>query len=203
MLDGTVAAPSLVPGSVAGQQVQADIAADLIRGCSELPAPWHVVGHSFGGQVALEVALQRPDLVSRLALLCTRDTPYPPFAATAAGVADGRVDIEASLRRWFSPAELDTDGPAVRHARIALRDADRTAWACALEAIAVFDRSAATPSIACPTLVVAAEHDQVSDPDTVAAMCARIPDAEIVILENAWHMSVFTDPNRLAALLNR
>ena len=91
---------------------------------THLTPPWHVVGHSFGGQVALELAIQRPDLVSELTLLCTRDTPYPAFAAAADDVAAGRSDIDDTLRRWFSPAELDDDGAAVRSARTALATAD-------------------------------------------------------------------------------
>jgi 3-oxoadipate enol-lactonase len=82
--------------------------------------------------VALEIALQRPDLVASLTLLCTRDTPYPPFAATASDVENGAVDIDGSLRRWFSPAELAADDPIVRYARDALGSAYLVAWADAL-----------------------------------------------------------------------
>src|SRR4029077_307130 len=128
---------------------------------------WHVVGHSFGGQVALELALQRPDLVSELTLLCTRDTPYSAFAAAADHVVAGRADVDGALQRWFSRVELADDG-------------------------------AATPSIRCPAVVVAAEHDQVSDPVTTEAMHCRLARSEFVVLPDAWHMSVFTDLDRLA-----
>ena len=36
-----------------------------------------------GPHLQADITCQRPDLVSALTLLCTRDTPYPPFAAAA------------------------------------------------------------------------------------------------------------------------
>ena len=79
-----------------------------------------MVGHSFGGQVALELAIRRPELVSRLTLLCTRDTPFPAFDAAAAAVEAGTVDVDDTLGRWFSADELRNDGPVVRYAREAV-----------------------------------------------------------------------------------
>ena len=53
------------------QPVYAPIAQRLI---SELPAladRWDVVGYSFGGQIAIELALLAPDRVASLSLICT------------------------------------------------------------------------------------------------------------------------------------
>jgi pimeloyl-ACP methyl ester carboxylesterase len=200
--DGDIACPSIVAGDGPASDVQAAIADDLCRDVT-LAAPWHVVGHSFGGQVALELAIRRADLVSKLTLLCTRDTPYRPFAATAATVRQQLVDVDASLRRWFSADEIAEAGPAVENARKALTDADTAAWARALVAISAFDARAATPTISCPALVVAAEHDAVSDPATMSAMHRRLRGSEFIELDDAWHMSVFTDSERLAGLLKR
>jgi 3-oxoadipate enol-lactonase len=196
---GTVAAPMLEARESA-DHLQAELAARVVAETGA--GPWRVVGHSFGGQVALEISLGWPDLVSTLTLLCTRDTPFPPFAAAADNVAHGRTDIDGTLRRWFSSEELDADGPAVGYARTALRDADLPSAAAALRAISTYDRSAATPSIACPTRIVAAEHDAVSSPATMEAMHRRIAGSDFVVLPGAWHMSVFTDPVRLAGLLS-
>jgi pimeloyl-ACP methyl ester carboxylesterase len=200
LLLGETTAPPVRPGGGRADEVQAQLALNL---AASMPpgVSWHVVGHSFGGQVALEFAIQRPDLVSSLTLLCTRDTPYRPFGAMSVQVDD--IDIDASLRRWFSPDELAANGPAVRYARTTLDSADRTAWARALDAIAVFDCSARTRSIACPTAVIAAGHDPVSPPAAMTALSKRLPHAVLTILNDAWHMSVFADPHRLAGLLLR
>jgi pimeloyl-ACP methyl ester carboxylesterase len=77
-----------------------------------------VVGHSFGGQVALELALLAPQRVRRLIIVCSRHTPFPAFARRARAVSSGEpVDIDAGMRHWFTPRELATDGAAVRYAR--------------------------------------------------------------------------------------
>ena len=199
---GDVAAPVVVPGFGPATGVQRTLAQRLAAAeVVGVAPPWHVVGHSFGGQVALELALQRPELVASLTLLCTRDTPYPPFAAVAADVTGGVVDVEGSLQRWFSPAELAGDGSVVRYARDTLVTADRLAWARALSAISVFDVSATVGAISCPVAVVGAGNDRVSDPQATAEMAARLTQTELRVLSDAWHMSVFTDPIRLAQLI--
>ena len=52
-------------------------------------------------------------------------------------------------------------------------------------------------------MVVCAEHDRVSDPATMETMHRRLARSEFEVLRDAWHMSVFTDLNRLVDLLNR
>ena len=62
-----------------------------------------VVGHSFGGQVAIEVALLAPERLARLVVVCSRHTPFPAFADGARAVRAGRpVDVDAGLRRSFT-----------------------------------------------------------------------------------------------------
>ncbi|MET0703034.1 MAG: alpha/beta fold hydrolase [Mycobacterium sp.] len=195
---GSVTAPALVPPAEPVAHLQHAFARDIV---AQTTAPRHVVGHSFGGQVAIEIALQRPELVASVTLLCTRDTPYPAFAALAADVRSGAVDIDSALRRWFSPADLAADGSVVRYVRETLANADRQAWSQALTAIATFDVSARLGAITCPVTLIAAEHDSVSDPQTMAAMAHRLPHCHLRVLDDAWHMSVFTDPARLVALL--
>ena len=52
-------------------------------------------------------------------------------------------------------------------------------------------------------VVVSAEHDPVSDPVTMETMHRRLAGSEFEVLPDAWHMSVFTDLDRLVDLLNR
>jgi len=57
-----------------------------------------VVGHSFGGQVAIEVALMAPERLARLVVVCSRHTPFPAFAEGAAAVRAGRpVDVDGGM----------------------------------------------------------------------------------------------------------
>ncbi len=180
------------------------LAAQLASEVAQLPARLHVVGHSFGGQVALDFALLAPQRVQSLTLLCSRDTPFPAFAAVAAGLRRGDpVDIEAALGRWFTTAELSSGGPVVSYARRCLREADRGSWAAALEAIAGYDRAHRVASLTVPSTLIAAELDQVSTPAAMSALASRLPLASLHMLPGAAHMTPFTDPAALGQLILR
>jgi pimeloyl-ACP methyl ester carboxylesterase len=193
LTDAIAAAP---PDGVLQQHVAAAALAAVPEG--ELV----VVGHSFGGQVALETALLAPQRIRGLIVVCSRHTPFPAFAAGARAVAAGDpVDIDAGLRRWFRPAELAADGPAVRYARQRVRCAPRRPWAAALAAIATYDRSAEVRAIGMPAALFGAGHDQVSPPAAMAELAAELPHARFEIVDGWAHMSAFVDPAAFAARL--
>ena len=72
-----------------GDNPQAAIARRLLE---SVDGDLDVVGHPFGGQIAIEVALRAPQRVRTLTILCSRDTPFPAFGALAESVraGDGR-----------------------------------------------------------------------------------------------------------------
>lgn len=138
-------------------------------------------------------------------LICTRDTPFPAFAAAAARLRHGDpVDITAALRRWFTAPELSAGGPVVTYARRCLRQADRAAWAAALDAIASYDRANRVGAIGgVPSTLIAAELDHVSTPAAMSALADRLPQARLHVLPGAAHITPFSDPGQLALLLSR
>jgi len=161
-----------------------------------------VVGHSFGGQVAIEVALLAPERLARLVVVCSRHTPFPAFADGARAVRAGRpLDFDAGLRRCFTPWELAADGPAVRYARRQLHTAPRAPWAASLDAVATYDRGSAVGRIAAPASLFAAGRDEVSPPAVMAELAAALRHATLEVV-SAWaHMSPFADPAAFAARL--
>lgn len=195
---GPVLCPEITPpGGV--QDAQHDLAARLVLEVDGLPGPVHVVGHSFGGQVALDLALLAPQRVRTLTVICSRDTPFPPFAAAAESLRRGDpVDVGAALGRWFTEPELGSGGSVVTYARRCLNEADPGTWAAALDAIAGYDRAGRAASVEMPVTLIAAERDQVSSPAAMAAFASHLPRGRLQVLPHAAHMTPFTDPAALA-----
>ena len=200
---GPVQCPEITP--TAGRQgAQAALAAQLAAALEPFPERLHVVGHSFGGQVAIDLALLAPHRMAALTVICSRDTPFPAFATAAARLRHGHpLDIADALGRWFTPSELAAGGPVVSYARHCLQQADRTSWAAALDAIASYDRADRVGAISVPVTLIAAELDRVSTPAAMSALAGRLPQAALRVLPGAAHMSPFSDPAQLSLLITR
>ncbi len=197
---GQVLCPAVTPANEHDRQ--ADLAARLAAALPTWAGPTHVVGHSFGGQVALDLAMMARRHVATLTLVCSRDTPYPQFAAAADRLRAGQpVDVPAALRRWFTAAELARGGPVVDYARMCVRRADRRIWAAALDDIARYDRAGRVGSICAPVTLIAAELDQVSTPAAMTALADRLRRATLHVLPGAAHLTPFTDPAALVRLV--
>jgi 3-oxoadipate enol-lactonase len=163
---------------------------------------FRLVGHSFGGQVAIDIATAMPDRVSHITVLCSRDTPFPAFEATVTSLRAGtRPSPDATLARWFRPGELAENGRAVTYARSRLQQTDLESWAFALQTIAHYEHPTALSNLGIPVTLIACEFDAVSSPTTMKEMADRIPGATYRLLTGAAHMSPFLHPRALAGLL--
>lgn len=202
-LPGSVWAPDITP-TPGLDHPQRRLAEHVVRQAGTAAGRrWRVVGHSFGGQVALELASIEPDLVEELIVVCSRDTPYPPFGAAADSLDAGNpIDVDAALHRWFRPAELAARPPFIDRIAAELTQADRRSWATALRGIAAFDGSSVSRRVVAPTTLIAAEYDPVGTPDAMRELAGRVPMATIRIVPDAAHMSLFLDPDGFAAALD-
>ena len=178
------------------------LAEDVVTVLDRLDLPdAHVIGHSWGGQVAQTVALEHPGRVNRLSLLCTRASPFPALATAAEAVRWTSSGPEDTLARWFTPAEMaERDGLAAT-VRSWLQHADPARWASALDMIASFDVLGRLGEITVPVDVVAAEHDVVSLPEHMAQMAEAMPHAELHRLAGAGHLAPLQQPEEIVNLL--
>ncbi|MCW5772281.1 MAG: alpha/beta fold hydrolase, partial [Rhodospirillaceae bacterium] len=64
----------------------------------------------------------------------------------------------------------------------------------ALSAIVTFNRTDDLARLACPTLVLAAEHDKLAPPKTMERMAQKIPHARYLCLAGAGHLANFETP---------
>jgi proline iminopeptidase len=170
---------------------------------------WAVLGHSFGGHVALEYALRYPARVSRLVLLDTAgDARWSQ--ENAADVLAGRgfsPTTVAIARRFYSGRIAPRDFvraairlvPAYDHRFSLLRLAREMlegGWRMKTrpEALSfggqmmrgwnVMDRLG---EIRVPTLVIAGHDDFLFPPESQALLAAGIPNARLRIIERAGH----------------
>jgi pimeloyl-ACP methyl ester carboxylesterase len=177
-----------------------------------------VVGNSLGGRVALELALLRPDLVSRLVLVAPGLPGWEWSDEVRAGWAEegdafDRGDLDAaaetSVRMWIdgptrAPGEVD---PGVRSAvramvlrsyRLELDAGDTAAREEELFDPPVGDRLA---EIRCPTLVLVGERDVPDMKAIVAHVTKSIDGARHETIRDAAHLPSLEQPEEFNALL--
>jgi pimeloyl-ACP methyl ester carboxylesterase len=171
---------------------------------------WAVLGHSFGGHVALEYALRYPDSLSHLVLLDTGGDgrwarEHAPKVLAERGYGSRTVEL---ARRFFNgqiapremvPALLRFGGAYYHHPSLALvaRELLRGEWRAKTRPEAlifaghqlmprwtVMDRLG---QITVPTLVMAGRDDFLFPPEHQVQLAAGIPNAQLRIIERAGH----------------
>ena len=154
-----------------------------------------VVGISFGGMVAQELAVTHPDRIERLALLCTSPggaggasyplhelTDLPPGERAAIGtrILDTRFTPE-----WLAEHDFDRMIAEMMAARgdVPRPDEQRRGEREQLEARRHHDVTDRLSRITCPTLVAAGRYDGIAPLPNSEAIAARVPDVELRVYE--------------------
>jgi 3-oxoadipate enol-lactonase len=168
-----------------------------------------VVGSSFGGRVALELASLHPGRVSSLVLLAPALRGLEPTADLVAfseeedrllnsDDIDGAVDL--NVRTWLGPEADDDAKSLVRLMQRRALDVQRAADASEPgPQPRVVEVDPAT--IAVPTVVVAGDHDLDHFRLVAGLLADRIPGAELVTLPWAGHLPSLERPGAILALL--
>jgi pimeloyl-ACP methyl ester carboxylesterase len=175
----------------------------------------HVVGHSLGGLVALQLALDARERVRSLALLCTfargrdatRLTPWMLWVGAQSRIGSRRSRRHAFLRLVLSPAEyaaVDRDECASRLAPLFGHDlADQPDVVMKqLRAMSACDVTPRLGELArLPTVVASAEFDRIAPPASGRLLADRIAGARYVEWAGAAHGIPLTEPARVDELL--
>ncbi|GIF53874.1 pimeloyl-ACP methyl ester carboxylesterase [Asanoa ferruginea] len=148
-------------------------------------SPVAVLGCSFGAQVAAELTVRRPDLVTSLILVGPTTDP------TAASV-------RGQLRRLL----LDLVGEDPRQARILaadIRDAGVRRILATLRHAVGHPMTDALSAINVPTLLVRGSADRIAPDAWLAKAAALMPDAQRLTIAGAAHNAVTTAGIQLGA----
>ena len=155
----------------------------------------HVVGNSFGGSLALSLAIRHPDRVRRLGLMGAVGLSFPltPGLDAVWGY-EPSVEAMADLLRIFTATPADgidelarlryeaSIRPGVQEAYARMFPAPRQRWVDAL-AHAESDVSA----ISAPTLIFHGREDRVIPLATSLRLFELIPDAQLHAFGNCGH----------------
>jgi pimeloyl-ACP methyl ester carboxylesterase len=174
----------------------ADYAADAVALADDLGwSTFRLVGISFGGMVAQEVAVTWPDRVERLALLCTSPggdggSSYP-LHELAQLSQDEAVARGMKLLDTRFDADWLRDHPADRglaEMMAARRGAPKTTEQQAgidaqMDARSRHDVYGRLDRIACPTFVGAGRYDGIAPLPNSEAIISRVPDAKLHVYE--------------------
>jgi pimeloyl-ACP methyl ester carboxylesterase len=158
-----------------------------------------LVGNSFGGAVALRVAVVAPVAVSSLALISTPPPDLEPspellVAWEAEEAALERDDVDAAVKAVVDTWTLP-DAPAELRGRVA--EMERRALGLQAEATGVTEapdpleeNPALLATIDVPAVVAAGEREQFSDFRDGAERLARtLPQASLAVIEGAGHLA--------------
>ncbi|MGH2915290.1 MAG: 3-oxoadipate enol-lactonase [Solirubrobacteraceae bacterium] len=163
-------------------------------------------GLSIGGFVGQWLAINAPDRIERLVLICTAAhlPPAQGWHERAAQVRAGgspAVVADAVVGRWFTQGWAAAHGDEVARHREMICATPAEGYAGCCEAIAGMDLRDGLPSITAPTLVIAGRQDPSIPPEHGAAIAAAVPDARAEVLDPAAHLASVERAAEVSALI--
>jgi 3-oxoadipate enol-lactonase len=165
-----------------------------------------LVGSSYGGRIAQEIAARWPDRITALVLLCAAMQGAEPGADVRAFADRENALLEAG--DFDAAAQLNVDtfvGPdASDAAREAVRAMQRHNFEVQFAYSPDPDERATDydlATITAPTLVVSGDHDLPHFRTTATTLATRIPNARHVALPWAGHLPTLERPTESTTLL--
>ena len=189
---------------------QAHLVATLAR---SIGVPVHLCGHSYGGAIALRLAVTQPELVRTLSLIEPQCYPLlresgDPLFEVSASLCDGfcaaleRGEPERGWRQFID--YFSGDGfwdrlrPEVRTRFLALSPIEH--WAVLLSSPTTIDD---VRRVQVPTLVLCGENTTAPERRMCEIIADASPRATLGMLPAAGHMSPITHPKEVAGRIAR
>ena len=188
------------PYSIAG------LAADVIELLDSLDLERvSYCGLSIGGMDGMWNAANAPERIDRLAL-CSTSPHMPPrelWDERIAFVREQGVEplADATMERWFSPEFRESAPETVASIRAMVASTPAEGYAGCCEAIREWDFRPELGRISAPTLVLSAEHDPSTPPESGQLIADGIPGAAFQVLPDARHLANVEQPEAFTAAL--
>ncbi len=170
----------------------------------------HWAGLSMGGMLGMRLALSHPEKVKSLTLMDTSSRPemeerrenyFQLAGALRAGMA--AMVADTVLQFYFAPSTYADHPELIAAYREKLQE-DRDPEGIYQAALAVFNRDDITDElgrISVPALVMVGDNDIATPLDRSELLVEKIPDARLVIIPNAAHMSATEQPALVASAI--
>ena len=165
---------------------------------------FHLLGHSMGGMVAIQMALLAPARIDRLIAYATHTSGHLPdrfetFAQSKQRLADNfalaRQQIAAT---WFITGEhhpsFNLVSDCAKHVTL---DTARKA----LDAMAGFDVTDQLTRLTAKTLIISAEFDKTYTANSIAALKEQLPHAQFKCISDASHNAHLEQPRQFNDLV--
>ena len=196
--------PSL-PGRLGSEGPPLGSVAEMVRfvlaaaAAAGVEAPLFV-GHSLGGAVALEAALQAPERVAGLALFATgaRLRVHPTILEAHAHAAERGERVPLTLA-W----RADTDAGLVARCEARRAETPPETTLADWRAADGFDRMDALAEVRAPALLVGGEEDALTPPKYMQYLDRHLAESELHLLPRAGHMLPHERAAEVAELLER
>ncbi len=175
--------------------------------------PVAVVGHSYGGAVALRLAITRPELVGSMALIEPQSYPLlwevgdPAFEIANGVFQRFRAAVEGEMPSdgWRSFIDFysgegfwDSLPGEARQRFLAISEFAIESYASLFENPTSIDD---LRSIRSPTLIIQGELTTLPERRMCEIVMESVPGASLALVAGAGHMSPMTHPTQLAALI--
>ncbi|MCA3747606.1 MAG: 3-oxoadipate enol-lactonase [Rubrobacter sp.] len=162
-------------------------------------------GLSLGGMVGMWLASEVPERVERLVLCCTAAVlgPRELWDERAQVARSEGMDalVEGVVERWFTPAFRERRPEVVERAKRMLRETPPEGYAGCCEAIREMDLRDRLGRIRAATLVISAADDPATPPEYGESLREAIPDARMVVIEDAAHLANIEQPEAFTEAL--
>lgn len=182
----------------------ADVLAGLIAALGLEPA--HVLGHSFGGALSLELARRHPAAVATLILVAgyagwAGSLPPDEVKRRLAFALDAADRLPGAFEPTSMPGLFSTrlSSQAASALTLVMSECRPIATRAMARALAEADLREALASIRVPTLLIHGDADERAPLTVAEDLHRRIPTSSLIVLPGLGHECFLEDPDRVNA----